>query len=554
VQLKCQPNVSIIAGFQTFPNQPLLARRRGHRMLIDIPTMFLVIIVLCLTLSISIGWVAANEDHDGLRPLIFALTLEALAFALFALRGHIPDFLSIFIGNVAVSCGYALLALAVAAFQRRRLHPLLIWLPVAWVALAFVIFFSDIVTRIAFGSTGYVIQDLILLWLLLDGTRRTVGRGQHLIIAGVALNLLVTTYRVFVAFAGELVIARITDQGAAQTLIYLSSFISLNLVAIGFVLMAKEAADEKTRLMAMTDKLTGCWNRFRIEETAQYEMHRLQRYATPVSLILIDIDHFKDVNDTYGHAAGDLILQEVAATAQACVRNTDVLGRWGGEEFIVLLPASGFSAAADSAERIRRAIETSVYGDGHQVTASFGFASYRSTDSWDEWLQRADQALYRAKAQGRNRVVAELPLLPASAPSAPGTELLRVIWREVYALGHTTIDTQHRMLFEVANALIDAMVSGASKDDIGAKIDAFVALSAQHMQDEEAILTRSDFPGSAAHAARHQQLLARAELLSARYARNQLDTAELLHFVVFEFTAQHLLIEDRKFAAYLVGH
>jgi diguanylate cyclase (GGDEF)-like protein/hemerythrin-like metal-binding protein len=520
-------------------------------MLIDIPTMFVVIIALCLTLAMSIGWVAVHEDHDGLRPLIFALTLHGLAFTLFVLRGHIPDFWSVIVGNAAVSGGYALLALAVAAFQRRRLPPLLIWLPVAFVALAFTVFFSDIVARIATGSTVYVIQDLILLWLLLDDTRRTVGRGQHLIIVGIAINLLITADRAVLAFTGELVITHITDQGVAQTLVYLSSFISLNLVAIGFVLMSKEAADEKTRLMAMTDKLTGCWNRFRIEETAQYEMRRLQRYATPVSLILIDIDHFKGVNDSYGHVMGDLILQGVAATAQACIRNTDVLARWGGEEFVVLLPASGFSAAADSAERMRRAIADSIYGDGIQVTASFGFASYRSTDSWDEWLQRADQALYQAKAQGRNRVVAELSLPSVQQPSPAGTELLRIVWREVYALGHKTIDTQHRMLFDAANTLIDAMLSGASKDDIATKIGNFVVLSAQHMHDEEAVLTVSGFPGCAEHAARHLQLLERAELLSARYARDQLDTAELLHFVVFEFTAQHLLIEDRKFASYL---
>jgi diguanylate cyclase (GGDEF)-like protein/hemerythrin-like metal-binding protein len=523
-------------------------------MLIDIPTMFLVIITLCLTLAISIGWVAANEDHDGLRPLIFALTLEALAYVLYALRGRIPDFWSIFVANMAITGSYALLALAVAQFQQRRLSPFLIWLPMAVFALGLWAFFPNIVIRIAIASVVLFVQDLILLWLLLGGAKRAVGRGRHLLVVGVALNLLIMVYRAWIALTDEHLVAHITDPGTSQTLVYLSAYISLTLVAIGFVLMVKEAADEKTRLMAMTDKLTGCWNRFRIEETAQYEMRRLQRYATPVSLILIDIDHFKDVNDTYGHAVGDLILQEVAATAQVCIRNTDVLGRWGGEEFVVLLPASGFSAAADSAERIRRAIETSVYGDGHQVTASFGFASYRSTDSWDEWLQRADQALYRAKAQGRNRVVAELPLLPDNTTSPQGTELLRLIWREVYALGQTTIDTQHRQLFDAANALIDAMVSGAAKDTIAAKIDAFVALSAQHMQDEEAILTRSDFPGCAAHAARHQQLLARAELLSARYTRDQLDTTELLHFVVFEFTAQHLLIEDRKFAAYIGGH
>jgi len=407
------------------------------------------------------------------------------------------------------------------------------------------------VIRIAVASMVLLVQDLILLWLLIGGARQTVGRGQHLLMVGVTLNLSIMVYRALSAFTNDHLVARITDPGTTQTLVYLSAFVSLILVAIGFVLMAKEAADEKTRRMAMTDKLTGCWNRFRIEETAHYEMRRLQRYATPVSLIMIDVDHFKAVNDRHGHVVGDLILQGVAATAQACIRGTDVLGRWGGEEFIVLLPASGFSAAADSAERIRSAIENSVYGDGLKVTASLGFASYRSTDSWDEWLERADQALYRAKEQGRNRVVAELPLQPAHALPRQGAEWLQVVWREIYALGNQTIDSQHRQLFEAANTLIDAMLGGAAKETIAAKIGDFVALSSQHMQDEEAILNHAGFPECAAHAARHRQLLERAKLLSARYARDQLDTAELLHFVVFEFTTQHLLIEDRKFAPYL---
>ena len=520
-------------------------------MLIDVPTMFLVIIALCTTLAISIGWVAAHEDHDGLRPLISALTLQALAYVLYALRGRIPDFLSIFVANMAITGGYALVALAITQFQHRRLSPLLLWLPVAVFALGLCVVYSNIVLRIAVASIVYGVQDLILLWLLMDGAKRTVGRGQHLLIVGVTINLLVMVYRALMAITNEHLIARITDPGTSQALVYLSAFVSLILVAIGFVLMAKEAADEKTRLMALTDKLTGCWNRFRIEETAQYEMRRLQRYATPVSLILIDIDHFKAVNDTHGHAVGDLVLQNVATSAKSCIRSTDVLGRWGGEEFIVLLPASGFSAAADSAERIRRTIENSVYGDGLRITASLGFASYRSTDSWDEWLQRADQALYRAKAQGRNRVVGELPLQPGPDRSPQGTELLRVVWREVYALGNRTIDAQHRLLFDAANALIDAMLSDTSKETIALRIGEFVALSTQHMHDEEAILSASGFPELAAHGARHHQLLDRVELLRERYARDQLDTAELLHFVVFEFTAQHLLIEDRRFAAYL---
>ena len=129
-------------------------------MLIDIPTMFLVIITLCLTLAISIGWVAANEDHDGLRPLIFALTLEALAYVLYALRGRIPDVWSIFVANMAITGSYALVALAVAQFQQRRLSPLLIWLPMVVFALGLWAFFPHIVIRIAIASVVLCVQDL----------------------------------------------------------------------------------------------------------------------------------------------------------------------------------------------------------------------------------------------------------------------------------------------------------------------------------------------------------------------------------------------------------
>ena len=520
-------------------------------MLIDVPTMFVAIITMSLTLSIAIGWVVQREDHDGLRPLIFGLALNAVAYTLFALRGRIPDFWSIWVGNVAIIGCYSLLIFAIAEFQRRRVAPLLLWAPVAVIAVAFGAFMSDIAIRVAISCAVFLVQDLVILRLLLGDIRKTVGRGQHLIIVAIAINLVIMVYRVFIAFTEPHFIHRISDAGTSQTLVYLSAFVSLTLIAVGFLLMTKESADEKTRQMALTDKLTACWNRFRIEEVAQQELARLQRYATPVSLIMIDIDHFKAINDKFGHATGDAILQGFAATARACIRNTDVLGRWGGEEFVVVLPASGFSAAADTAERIRKAVEAAEHPSGIRITASLGISSCQSTDTWEEWLNRADTALYQAKAKGRNRVETELPLPSPDDRRSPGGKLLQIVWHPDYEMGCRAIDTQHRLLFDHGNRLIEAVTQGVPKDEVKRGIADFVALAEDHFRSEEAILASSQFPDLAEHRERHRQLIERAATLIERYQHGQLETFELLNFVVYELTAQHLLGDDRKFRQYV---
>ena len=519
-------------------------------MLIDIPTMFVVLIALSATLSVSIGWVAAHEDQGGLRPLIVALALHALAYTLYALRGRIPDALSILVANLAVTGGYALVALAVAGFQRRRLSPLLLWSPVALFAVALCVFYSDFAARVAASSAVYFVQDLMLLWLLVGGMRRTVGRGQHLIIVGVAINLVIMVYRAWIAIVSEHFVARLSDPGTSQTLVYLSAFVSLNLVAIGFVLMTKEAADEKTRQMAMTDKLTGCWNRFRVEECAQQEMLRRQRYAAPVSLIVIDIDHFKPINDQYGHVAGDRVLQRFALTVQAGLRATDTLGRWGGEEFVVVMPETPLAAAVDTAERIRRAVEACDCGDGLRVTACFGVAACLPGDSWERWLQRADAALYQAKAQGRNRVVGD----PASAASLPGRAdggHVRLVWRNEYASGNRTIDHEHRLLFAQGNQLLDAVLAGAESPVIAALISDVVELTRAHMAHEEEALAAIAYPGLAAHRAQHDELLTRAQRLIERCADDEPGVGEVINFIVFDLTAHHMLVDDRAYVSHL---
>ncbi|WP_417067075.1 diguanylate cyclase [Niveibacterium terrae] len=502
-----------------------------------------------LTLCLAIGWVAKREDRDGLRPLTYCLALHALTYCLYALRGRIPDLLSVWVANVALVSAFSFLIHAVGVFLERRISRWVLLTPVAVVALGFAAFMSNISARMAINGAVFLVQELILLGHLARALRESRGRGIYLLTAGVFLFFLVLAITAIAELSGSERIQSITDPTLAQSLRFLSAFVSLNLVSLGFVLMTKERADERTRQMAMKDKLTDCWNRFRIEEVAQQEMLRLARYGTPVSLIMIDLDFFKAINDQHGHGVGDQILKDFAATVQSCIRNTDVLGRWGGEEFIVLLPASSYFVTAAIAERIRAAVETAEHANGIRITASLGFSSCQSSDSWDAWLARADLALYRAKAEGRNRVEAEMPLLSEDSPSAPG--VARLIWSREFETGNRMLDQQHRQLFEQANQLLGAMTGGASRQQIADRVASFLLAMEEHMLDEEALLEKLDYPDCEEHQAQHRRLIERARSLLERYARNELDLAELLHFVIYEFSAQHLLIEDGKYAPFV---
>ena len=161
--------------------------------------------------------------------------------------------------------------------------------------------------------------------------------------------------------------------------------------------------NHQLELLAVTDRLTGLYNRLRLDQTLEQERARCARYGTLFSVIIIDVDHFKSVNDTYGHQVGDLVLIDVARILSAGTRTVDVLGRWGGEEFLVICYL-GQDGALLLAEKLRRAIEVHRFTSVGHKTASFGIARYRAGEQVSETIGRADAALYRAKQGGRNRV------------------------------------------------------------------------------------------------------------------------------------------------------
>lgn len=177
-----------------------------------------------------------------------------------------------------------------------------------------------------------------------------------------------------------------------------------------------EECTKALETIARTDSLTGLANRHRLSEALHEEMLRLRRYGTEVSVILLDIDHFRRINDLHGHQAGDRVLVHLANILASLSRATDMVSRWGGEEFLVLCPHTPLVGARRLADALRAAVEDSSDGFATPYTASFGVAAVIAEDTEDSLLARVAGALQEAKADDRNCVVSA----PAPRAQAPG--------------------------------------------------------------------------------------------------------------------------------------
>lgn len=174
---------------------------------------------------------------------------------------------------------------------------------------------------------------------------------------------------------------------------------------IGYTSIRQEITDKKrVEKLSVTDKLTQIYNRVKIEEVFTIEIAKFHRYNTKFSMILLDIDHFKEVNDIHGHNVGDMILKEIANILKSSVRVEDVVGRWGGEEFIILTSNYSMKSLMSLAEKIRKNIETYNFPVVGKKTASFGVSILHEEDTQEMMIARADKSLYHAKKTGRNKV------------------------------------------------------------------------------------------------------------------------------------------------------
>jgi diguanylate cyclase (GGDEF)-like protein len=376
---------------------------------IDVQTMLVVMLMSSVLMAAVLWFAYAGRFRDGLAKWTASLWTQALAWLVFAGRGVVPDPLCVALANALLIMTASLQFMAVIEFRKqpvpRRLH----WVASAAALAVFALILAqarwhETAGDILYGAANF----LIAVSVLRDAPRE--GRRARLLLAGCY------------AFAAATLIAKgwmaRDGLGLPPTVnsyhgfLYLGTYALIVAGSFAFLLMHKERADEESSRLATTDPLTGVFNRRTFIELAEQELARSRRAGTPLSIMMLDLDHFKRVNDTFGHLTGDEVLVAFTRLIRDCVRRGDLVVRYGGEEFCVLLPATNLPAATALAERIRaRCAAEPLTDKAFRVTVSIGLTAYSGGKeaTLADLLARADEALYRAKGEGRNQVVA-LPL------------------------------------------------------------------------------------------------------------------------------------------------
>ncbi len=275
------------------------------------------------------------------------------------------------------------------------------------IACAFA-FHVPIVAFVATISTACAVPSIVLVWRMLVRRNRPLRFSDWFVAFAYATFCVVLVLAVVTLPPADAA-GRLLD-GAGPSAFYGLGFVAIICLQAGYIVMTKEESDFRLMRLATTDPLTGIWNRRTFMEAADAEYARCRRKAVPLALVMFDLDHFKKVNDAHGHAVGDLVLKRFVSHARSALREYDRLGRYGGEEFVLLLPETPLDDALEIASRICaecRAATMDLRGTPVTVTVSAGVAMANDGDTLGELLARADAALYRAKDEGRDRVIAD---------------------------------------------------------------------------------------------------------------------------------------------------
>lgn len=381
--------------------------------LID-PRTFLLVANLLGMFCALVLWVQARsfpDDIEGLGDWALAVVLIGSASGLASLRGILPDVLAIVAASGALLLGQFLLIVGLQRFSGQQPK----WRPALDVIGAVVIMtiwltygshnYQGRIFVMALAHIGLFSAGAVLAW-----RAKPTGFGSRFLCVFFLLGVAVAVWRLTTLTIAVDQSDEVFDHNLIQQ-VYLGMF-SLGVLglSVGFILLTNERLRSELEFMATRDPMTGAFNRRAFFARAEVEWARSLRAHRPLAALTSDIDFFKKVNDKYGHHVGDLVIKDFTVRAAQMLRLPDVLARFGGEEFVILLPDTGIDEARNVAERIRREIETQRSKDLPAYTVSIGLSvaqgdSGQAADI-EALIAEADAALYRAKQGGRNRVEA----------------------------------------------------------------------------------------------------------------------------------------------------
>ncbi len=368
-----------------------------------------------LSLMMAASLLYTLRDHPpmqrpSLRLWIASMGLQPVAWTLYGMRGTNPDMLSIVLANAMLALSYAYQLQALRLFTGRADRPVLVYASVVLVTIAELVFtfvLPSMRMRTVTVSQLMAILFVLSVFVLLRGPR-PYPRSHLLTAASLLLPAVVLSVRSAYEGLRAETLASAFAVTPMQTMVFgMAAFMPI-IATLGFVSMCNDRLNQELVRQAMLDPLTGISNRRALDAAADRAIAVARRHARGLAVLLVDADHFKQVNDRHGHGAGDSALQALVAALQAELRPSDLLGRLGGEEFVVILPESDEEPAHGAAERLREAvaaIDFSIQREKVPLRVSIGIALLEDGDDLVTLLRRADHAMYVAKRSGRNCVV-----------------------------------------------------------------------------------------------------------------------------------------------------
>ena len=380
-------------------------------LILDLRTLMIVIIATSLLLAVSLMVAVGPRFRDGLGKWTGSLLLQAAVFGLYSARGAWPDYATIVLPNALFMTFMTLQAGAICEFYGRTLNNWWHVLPALAVAVLFAMFLDKFSVRVILAGIIFGAGMLALALLVQRQNREDRGSARWLLLTGYLIGTATMFARAVAAIVEPGAVPGFMIASPFQGITYIFGFAVILVTSVGFLLLHKERSEDAAQKLALTDPLTGAFNRRTFMELAEKEIARTRRARDSMSLVMLDLDLFKQINDRHGHLAGDEVLKGVVSVVLTCLRKEDFLVRYGGEEFCILLPSVAIDRAAIMAERTRDAVEQARFrfdGRALRVTVSIGVAmlSMDGTEGVDTLISRADEALYTAKKAGRNRVVA----------------------------------------------------------------------------------------------------------------------------------------------------
>jgi len=378
------------------------------------PTLALAIAIVQLALTaILLFFLATRKIYPGFPRLVGCQVFWCTGYLLLLGRGALPDWVTVIVANYLVILGMGVIYEGLAEFAdkpsarrtRAMIHlgGLLCIAMMAWHTYIE----PDINARVAeINAYRVAISVMCIALVLRDRISPRFRAVLPLMLALFGVSIVSAGLRAYFALQATPIDSLYDDPlFRLHMLVDLCLFVMIAFIVLLLSTVRSEQELEEARRRAdqaaRADPLTGLWNRLHFESAGRVEEARAQRYGLPLSVMMFDIDHFKAVNDGSGHLMGDRVIHAVASVAASTLRSSDLIFRWGGEEFVVLLPVDA-NAAAEAAEKLRLAVEgTEIPGWG-RVTVSIGVAQMDADKGLTECLQRADKLLYRAKEAGRN--------------------------------------------------------------------------------------------------------------------------------------------------------